>query len=124
MAGKKKTLTKEEIEAKLGEFENKTNKSIENKKIGRNSQSSLLLESLKELIKKAIDNNVSYTQISKDIEEIYSFKVSAQTIRIFAKTKLGITRDNKKQTKTPAPTKAPIKEKNSTDRVNANIDEL
>jgi len=107
------TLTKKEVEAKIRDFENKTNKSIENNKIGSVSQSSLVLESLKELIKKAIDNDVSYAQISRDIQEVYSFKVSAQTIRIFAQTKLGVKKGNKKPTDTETEPKEtePIKPK-------------
>ena len=91
MAKLKTELTSEEIANKIAELDAKIDDSIKNKSMGRRvSPAKTFLNEIKDLIKKAIDNEVSYKQLSKDILEVYNFKVSEQTIRAFAHNTLGI----------------------------------
>ena len=90
MAKLKTELTSEEIANKIAELDAKIDDSIKNKSMGRVSPAKTFLNEIKDLIKKAIDNEVSYKQLHKDILEVYNFKVSEQTIRAFAHNVLGI----------------------------------
>jgi len=95
MAKIKTELSKSEIEAKKEAFKQKLNDSINNSKVGKSSPAKTFLLEIQELIKKAIDNGVSYKQLSKDILDVYNFKVSEQTIRAFAQTVLGIKKQKR-----------------------------
>ena len=104
MAKLKTELTSEEIAKRKDELNAKIDDSIKNKTNGRNSPAKNFLNEVKDLVKKAIENEVSYKQLSKNILEVYNFKVSEQTIRAFAHNTLGIEKktrgkkvvDNKK----------------------------
>ena len=100
---KRKKITIEEIESKKDAFRVKIEESIELKKKGKISPTQQFLHQIKDLIKESIDNKISYKQISKDIYEIYNFKVNEQTIRIFAYNVLNIkkkTKDKYEEVKT------------------------
>ena len=90
MAKLKTELTSEEIAKRKDELNAKIDDSIKNKTNGRNSPAKNFLNEVKDLVKKAIENEVSYKQLSKNILEVYNFKVSEQTIRAFAHNVLGI----------------------------------
>lgn len=85
-------LSQEEIEKRKEEFEKRINKSAEEARIGRRSPTKDLLQTIKDVLKKAVESNVSYKQISKDIEAVYGYKVSQQSIRAFVKDEFGIVR--------------------------------
>lgn len=89
---KNKPLTKQEIESKKEAFSEQIKISSEKAKLGRISPSSEFLFEIKELVKKAIDNDVTYTQIVKDIYSIYNFQIGVQTLRVFCQTQLGVSK--------------------------------
>ena len=96
MAKVKSELTSEKIASKKAELEAKINNSIEAKKMGRVSPAKKFLNEVQDLVKKAIESGVSYKQLSKDIFDIYNFKVSEQTIRSFAHNVLGVEKQTRK----------------------------
>lgn len=79
----KKQLTKQEIAAKKELFLEAIKKSADNQTNGRLSVTTNFLTEIKELIKIALSKQLSFEQIRKDIETVYSFKVSSQTLRSF-----------------------------------------
>ena len=102
----KKKIDKAAIEAKKRALEEKIEKSIEAAKLGkRRSPTSEFLDEIKDVIKKALDNGVSYRQLAKDIHDVYNFKVSEQTIRAFAHSVLGIPK--KSRNAAPKPQQKP-----------------
>ena len=119
MAKLKTELTSEEIANKIAELDAKIDDSIKNKTIGRVSPAKTFLNEIKDLIKKAIDNEVSYKQLSKDILEVYNFKVSEQTIRAFAHNVLGI--EKKKRVKKVVDNK---KDKDKVDMTKMSVSEM
>ena len=119
MAKLKTELTSEEIANKITELDAKIDDSIKNKTNGRNSPAKNFLNEIKDLIKKAIDNEVSYKQLSKDILEVYNFKVSEQTIRAFAHNVLGV--EKKKRVKKVIDNK---KNKDKVDMTNMSVAEM
>ena len=97
---KVKALTKEEIEAKKKELAKKAKETIEETKSGkRSSPATDFLNEVKDIIREMIDNGVSYVKISKTIYDVYSFKVSEQTIRAFAHSVLGVPIKKRKAAK-------------------------
>lgn len=84
----KKQLSKQEIAAKKELFLEAIKKSAENQTNGRLSATTNFLTEIKELIKIALSKQLSFEQIRKDIEAVYNFKVSSQTLRSFCKTSL------------------------------------
>jgi ArsR family metal-binding transcriptional regulator len=94
----KKTMNIDEINAKKNALDERINESIEQAKNGRKSPAKEFLAEISDSIKKAIDNGVSYTQLSKDIYAVYNFKVSEQTIRAFAHLVLGVPKRKKSAT--------------------------
>ena len=92
---KRKKITIEEINSKKDAFNAKIEESIKLKKIGKISPTQQFLHQIKDLIKKSIDNKISYKQISKDIYDVYNFKVNEQTIRIFAYNVLNVKKKTK-----------------------------
>jgi uncharacterized protein YydD (DUF2326 family) len=93
---KRKTITIAEINAKKQKLETTIAESINRAKSGsRVSPAMDFLEEIKELIENAIKNNVSYRELSKNIYDVYSFKVSEQSIRAFAHANLGIPKRSK-----------------------------
>lgn len=119
-----KIPTAEEIEAKKEALKTKIATSKENAKNGRISPTQNFLNQVKDLIDDAIKSGVSFAQISKDIYEVYSFKVSAQTIRVFAQNHLGLEKKsrNKKAEKT-TPKSKPEKEA-SNDRKKSDFNDI
>ncbi len=88
---KRKAPTSDEINAKKEELKAKVKESEEEAKSGvRSSPATDFLAEIKEIVKEALDNGVSYRQLSKDIDSVYSFKVSEQTIRAYAHSVLGV----------------------------------
>ena len=88
---KRKALTNAEINDKKEELKGKVKESIELAKSGvRSSPATDFLEEIKEIVKEALNNSVSYKQLSKNIYDVYSFKVSEQTIRAYAHSVLGV----------------------------------
>ena len=127
MAKVKSELTSEQIERKKAELEAKINDSIEAKKMGRVSPAKKFLNEVQDLVKKAIESGVSYKQLSKDIFDIYNFKVSEQTIRSFAHNVIGV----EKQTRSKNTTKATAsvedkvnKKEQSSGRIKADINDI
>jgi len=92
---KRKKISIEEINSKKDAFNAKIDESIKLKKRGKISPTQQFLHQIKDLIKKSRDNEISYKQISKDIYEVYNFKVNEQTIRIFAYNVLNIKKKTK-----------------------------
>ena len=92
MSKKIKTITKELINSKLDEFKAKINEAKQSK---RKSPAREFLENISDTIKEAIVSDVSYRKLSSIIEEVYSFKVSEQTIRDFAHKELGIAKKSR-----------------------------
>jgi hypothetical protein len=84
----KKQLTIQEIAAKKELFLEAIKKSAENQTNGRISATTNFLTEIKELIKIALSKQIPFEQIRKDIEAVYSFKVSSQTLRSFCKATL------------------------------------
>ena len=95
----KKQLSKQEIAAKKELFLATITKSAENQTNGRLSATTNFLTEIKELIQIALSKQLSFEQIRKDIETVYSFKVSSQTLRSFCKTTLNY--ENEAKTKKP-----------------------
>ena len=93
----KKQLTKQEIASKKELFLEAITKSGENQRLGRKSTTENFLNEIKELIKIALSKQISFEQIRKDIESVYSFKVSSQTLRSFCKAELNY--ESKQRTK-------------------------
>jgi len=123
MAKIKSELTSEEIANKIAELDAKIDNSIKNKTIGRVSPAKTFLNEIKDLVKKAIDNEVSYKQLSKDILEVYNFKVSEQTIRAFAHNVLGV--EKKKRGRKVADTKKDTSnKKDKVDMTNMSVTEM
>jgi len=104
-----KTLTHEEIEAKKDELKAKVNDSKKKALVGRSSPAKDFLNEISDIIKDALKHNVSYKQLTKDIFEIYNFKVSEQTLRAFAQNVLGIAKQ--KRSKKSANTTASVEDK-------------
>jgi hypothetical protein len=92
---KKKKFSKEEIE-KLNKVALERLEEIEVRK-GRKSQKEDFLIEIKEVIQKALDKKIPFTQISKLIKELYSIDISPNILRVFAKNHLGYTATRKKQ---------------------------
>jgi hypothetical protein len=59
------------------------NKKIEEKKKPKTSKKILFLREIGSVIKEKYDDGISYKDMSKSIEEIFSIKVNEQTIRAF-----------------------------------------
>lgn len=95
MAKIEKSPSTEQIKKKKQELENKIDLIIESKRMGRSSQAKSFLHEIQDVIKKAIDNGVSYSKLSAIIDETYGYKISEQTIRKFALTVLGIEKKPK-----------------------------
>jgi hypothetical protein len=99
---KRKTITIDEINAKLEKFKAVIAEDISNAKAGtRISPAMDFLEKIKETVGEALRDNVSYKQLSKRIYEVYNFTVSEQSIRAFSHANLGIpkrSKNTKKQT--------------------------
>jgi transposase len=119
---KKRALSKEEIEAKKEEFTKKAKEAIEEAKTGkRKSPAAIFLNEIKDIVKEMIDNGVSYTKIAKTIYDVYSFRISEQTVRAFAHSVLGVPKkqNNKakkpKEKKTASQIKEEAAKKNSSD---------
>jgi len=84
-----KIPTAEEIAEKKEALKAKIEVSKESAKNGRISPTQTFLKEVEDIIKDAINNQVSFTQIAKDIYAVFNFKVSTQTIRVFAQNHLG-----------------------------------
>jgi len=111
---KSKVPTKEEILAKKEELAKKAKETIEETKSGkRSSPITDFLNEIKEIIKEMIDNGVSYKKISKAIYDVYSFKVSEQTVRAFAHSTLGVPA--RKRSAVKPETATPTKPKSSSE---------
>lgn len=128
MAKVKSELTSGQIASKKAELEAKINDNIEEKKLGRISPAKKFLNEIQDLVKIAIENNVSYKQLSKDILEVYNFKVSEQTIRAFAHNVLGVEKKPRRKNNPTASVegksdKTAAKE-NDSGRVKSNFDDI
>jgi uncharacterized protein YjbJ (UPF0337 family) len=111
---KRKALTIDEINAKKEELKGKVKESIELVKSGvRSSPATDFLEEIKEVVKEALDNGVSYKLLSKNIYDVYAFKVSEQTIRAYAHSVLGVPKRSRNTKKTEVTTEPKTTEKNS-----------
>jgi cysteinyl-tRNA synthetase len=111
---KRKALTSDEINAKKEELKGKVKESIELVKSGvRSSPATDFLEEIKEVVKEALDNGVSYKLLSKNIYDVYAFKVSEQTIRAYAHSVLGVPKRSRNTKKTEVTTEPKTTEKNS-----------
>ena len=91
---KMKKLNKEEIE-KLNKVALEKLEEIEVRK-GRKSQKEDFLLEIKEVLQKALDKKIPFTQMSKLIKELYSIDVSANILKAFAKNHLGYVPTHKK----------------------------
>lgn len=132
---KVKVLTSEEIEAKKDELKAKINDSKKRAMAGRLSPAKDFLSQISDIIKDALKNNVSYKQLTKDIFDVYSFKVSEQTLRSFAQNALGVAKQKRRvsQAKTDSNNAtAPVENKvlsanndqNSTTRIKADLEDF
>lgn len=107
----KKALTKEQIEAKKEALMARVKESGETLKAGRISPAKEFLFEIKEIVKSAIDLNIPYTQLSRDIEAIYNIKISVSILRAFAYSVLGVEKKKtNKQSTEKAVKKAVIKD--------------
>jgi len=109
---KMKAITKEEIRAKKEALKEKIAISKSEVGVVRASPATDFLNEISDLIKDALSNKVSYKQLSKDIFSVYSFKVSEQTIRLFAQNVLGVPKRKKIKRAT-----APVEDKVVTPQV-------
>lgn len=103
------SLTKEEIEAKKEALKNKVSESKKKALVGRSSPAKDFLTEISDIVKDALNHNVSYKQLTKDIFDVYSFKVSEQTLRAFAQSVLGVKKGKKNNKKSIAA--APVENK-------------
>lgn len=111
---KRKAPTSDEINDKKEELKGKVKESIELVKSGaRSSPATDFLEEIKEIVKEALDNSVSYKQLSKNIYDVYAFKVSEQTIRAYAHSVLGVPKRSR-NTKRAEPKAEPKTTKKNT----------
>ena len=95
MAKQQTKLTEEkmkEIEKKLSA---KIDEEIKKVKEGRRSPAQEFLNRISHIIKKGLENGVSYRQLAKDIYSIANYKISQQTIRAFAHNVLGIEKKSR-----------------------------
>ena len=114
-----KIPTAEEIAEKKEALKAKIEVSKESAKNGRISPTQTFLKEVEDIIKDAIENQVSFTQIAKDIYAVFNFKVSAQTIRVYAQNHLGF---EKKQRAVKA--KSEPKKANNGDRVKSDFNDI
>ena len=125
---KVKPLSKEEIEAKKEAFEKQINESATKAKLGRRSPANEFLLEVKVLVKKALDNNISYSQIVKDIYTIYNFKIGVATLRTFAQTQLGVEKKTRVKSTAPTTEKNKVsldtKEQKQGERIKADINDI
>jgi len=82
-----KKMSKEEIEA-INKVALEKIETMEIRK-GRRSESEEFLLEIKEVISKALDKKIPFTQISKLIKDMYSINVSVNILKSFAKNHLG-----------------------------------
>lgn len=87
-----KKINLEEVKKKEDLFLKKLDEEIELKKSGI-TPTQQFLKSIEESLKKGIDNKLSFSQISKIIFATFSVKVSTQTLRAYAHTNLGYSKD-------------------------------
>ena len=118
MSKKIKTIDKELIDSKLDIFKAKIDEAKQSK---RKSPAREFLESISDTIKEAIVSDVSYRKLSSIIEEVYSFKVSEQTIRDFAHKELGIAKKSRNIKTTAETAKS---NDNNSDRKKASFDDI
>lgn len=91
MKKEKQTITLEEIKAKEDEAISSAHSLIEEMKNGtRSSPKTEFLNNIKDLIITLVTAKVPYRKISQWTEDTYSFKVSEQMIRSYAKNVLKI----------------------------------
>jgi len=112
---KNRVPSKQEIETKKEALLKLVNETIEKIKQGRSSPSTDFLLEIKEIIKEMIDNGVSYKKISIVIYQIYSFKISEQTIRAFAHSVLNVPVKIKLNKKSSSEIKSEIAKKTRDD---------
>ncbi len=112
---KNRVPSKQEIETKKEALLKLVNETIEKTKQGRSSPSTDFLLEIKEIIKEMIDNGVSYKKISTVIYQIYSFKISEQTIRAFAHSVLNVPVKSKLNKKSSSEIKSEIAKKTRDD---------
>lgn len=79
-----KTFTKEELEKKKAEFEEKMTSLIEDVSEKR-TPTVKFLDTIKETLEKGVDSKVSYSMLSKTIMDVYSVSVSPQVISTYVK---------------------------------------
>lgn len=81
-----KKMSKEELEA-INKVALEKIETMEIKK-GRKSESENFLIEIKEVISKALDKEIPFTQISKLVKDMYSIDVSVNILKSFAKNHL------------------------------------
>lgn len=128
MAKLKKELSVEEIEEKKAQLKEGLNKAIEKQKRGRTSPAKEFLTQVQDLVKDSLDKGVSYRALSREIEKVYNFKITEQTIRAFAHNILGIEKKqvggNKKVENKQTTTNTKEVKENTSNRINADINQL
>ena len=119
-------ITKEELEAISKIAMEKLDK-MEVKK-GRKNKNEEFLNDIKEVIKKALDKEIPFTEISKLVKELYNLQISANIIKYFAINNLSYVvknrKDNKEEAKENKTTKEVKKEENNDGRKTSNFEDL
>lgn len=84
-------LTKAQINAKKNELANAIKKEAErSKSTSRNTAARTFLMEIKDIVRESFESGVSARQLAKQIQNVYDFKISEQTIKTFATNVLGI----------------------------------
>lgn len=90
-------LTDKQIEAKKEAFLSDITKKSELSKQGRTTPAQIFLDKIKDVIKVALEGDLSYKEIAKSIYDQWNVKISDQTIKRFAENTLGIKKERKTQ---------------------------
>ena len=78
-----KDLSEDEIENKKSQFQEAIKKELEQKDIKTTAQK--ILYGTKDIVLEARKNKISYEKIAENIQKVYNYKISTQTIRMFVK---------------------------------------
>jgi len=116
-----KKMSKEDIEA----INKVALEKIETMEVtnGRKSEKQEFLLEIKEVINKAINKGIHFTDISKMIKELYSIDISVNMVKTFAINHLDYTTKKRGKKANTNTTKSEDKEVES-DRIKASLDKL
>ena len=88
----KRTITQQQIDKNMSRYLKKVEADIKKMRIERKAPTTAFLLQIKSQIQLSIDHGVSYKNIAKSIEEIFSFRTTENSIRNFANTYLKVNK--------------------------------